>query len=263
VRFSPLYVDYAQMDNNYSQDRIAAPHEQQEEFQGREQCTAGAEFASQGRHMCQRTDDQQYHVERSRVSLPRPHIGVDEQGNLFGDWEGLSFDNPYVEAAAKEKAVMWHLNLDIIDPNNDDPDTVVLPAPVRPRRPRVFSQQFLLQFRHIPENAFDVLECWHMQYGRCLDCIIKAMRTFPSWVSEMTSAGMENGNPVFVNSNQDELVEWDEERNRWRHLILDHYRWVPVDEVEERPSDSTANPKIANGTTGGRVPVYVPYIRIK
>jgi hypothetical protein len=197
------------------------------------------------------------------LPLPRPHIGVDEQGNSFEDWKGLFFDNPYVEAAAKEKALMRHLNLHIIDPTHDDPDVIVLPAPVRPRRPRVFSQQFLLQFRHIPENAFDAFERWHMQYGRCLDCVMKAMRTLPSWVSEMRSLGMENGNPVFENSNRDELVEWDDVGNQWRHLILDHYRWVPAGAVEERPSDSAADPKIANGTTRGRIPIYVPYIRIK
>jgi hypothetical protein len=201
-------------------------------------------------------------VKRSKLSLPRPQIGVDEQGNLFKDWKGLFIDNPYVEAAAKEKALMRHLNLHIIDPTNDDPDVAVLPVPVRSRRPRVFSRQFLLQFSQVPQNAFDDLERWHMQYGRCLDCVMKAMRTFPSWVSEMESAGMENGNPVFENSNRDELIEWDEEKNRWRHLILDHYRWVSVEEVEERPSDSTANPKLANGTTRGRIPFYVPYGRI-
>jgi hypothetical protein len=203
-------------------------------------------------------------VERNKVLLPRPQIGVDEQGNSYDDWRDVTFefDNPYVDATAKEKAVMRLLNFHIIDPTEDDPDVVVLPARVRPRRPRVFSRQFLLQFIHIPEDAFDILECWHMKYGRCLDCVMKAMRTFPPWVIDMESAGMENGNPVFVNTHEDELVEWDEEKSQWRHLILDHYRWVPVDMVEERPSDSAADPKIVNGTTEGRIPFYVPYVRL-
>ncbi|EIN06912.1 hypothetical protein PUNSTDRAFT_54248 [Punctularia strigosozonata HHB-11173 SS5] len=134
-------------------------------------------------------------------------------------------------------------------------DVLVLPVPIRPRRPRVFAEQYRPQLQDIKKPIYSELEDWHRNYGRCMQCIIRAIRTFPTWIVEETDMdGYVDGNPVFVNILGDERVEWDETRRRWRLLVRDHYCWIPVQELETRPSDSAADPKIVNGTANTEVP---------
>ncbi|EIN04532.1 hypothetical protein PUNSTDRAFT_138574 [Punctularia strigosozonata HHB-11173 SS5] len=190
---------------------------------------------------CRRTTLQQNRANNSSFTHPRPRMGVDAQGVAFEDWSACppQIGTEYASLPTKELLLRYEIS-------GGDGDARIFPIPLGPRRPRAFSTQFTLQFRHIPSRVHDTLEAWHAENGRCLPCIAKAMRTLPPWIIGWYPADyiMENGNPVFVNLRQDELVEWDESRKGWRHLILDHHRWVPVEELEERPSDSTADPKI-------------------
>jgi hypothetical protein len=87
------------------------------------------------------------------------------------------------------------------------------------------------------------------------------MRTFPLWVIGVDEPEcLENGNLVFFSpeSTYDELIEWDEQRRSWRLYVLDHYRWIPVEELEERSSDHLADPNIVNGTCDEQLPTYIP-----
>lgn len=140
--------------------------------------------------------------------------------------------------------------------NDVESDVLVLPTPLCPRRPRIFAEQYKLQFHHIPQTVYQVLERWHLGYGRCLHCILRAMRTFPPWiVTVSTEERFNDGDPVFANNADDEVAEWDEVQRRWQHLVLDHYRWVPVHDLQQRPSDATANPKVLNGTIDTPIPI--------
>ncbi|EIN04403.1 hypothetical protein PUNSTDRAFT_47413 [Punctularia strigosozonata HHB-11173 SS5] len=195
---------------------------------------------------CRRTTLQQNRANNSSFTHPRPRMGVDAQGVAFEDWSACPPQTGTEHAAllVTELALRHEIS------TSRDRDMRILPIPPNPRRPRAFSTRFILQLRHVPSRVFDTLEAWHVEYGRCLTCVAKAMRTLPPWIIEWYSLEevMENGNPVFVNLRQDEVVEWDESRKGWRHLVLDHHRWVPVEELEERPSDGTADPKIVNGS---------------
>ncbi|EIN04416.1 hypothetical protein PUNSTDRAFT_138458 [Punctularia strigosozonata HHB-11173 SS5] len=203
--------------------------------------------------ICRPTTLQRRHFEHTKYNYPRPRFGVDQQGAPFQDWSVVPRGkNRRRRRLAKEDIVANELFLDQAAP---DENVCVLPAPRRPRRPRAFSTAFTLQFRHIPTCVLDTMELWHVQNGRCLSCIAMAMRTFPPWIVEAHSPErVEEGNPIYVNQDRDEMIEWDEARKRWRHLVLDHYRWTPVQDLEERPVDNAADPLIVNGSSGRPVP---------
>ncbi|EIN04536.1 hypothetical protein PUNSTDRAFT_55547 [Punctularia strigosozonata HHB-11173 SS5] len=207
---------------------------------------------------CRRTALQQGRIKDTTYVRPRPRIGVDVQGIAFEDWTSNS------TLLKKEQLLRMRSTSSIYA--DVTPDADVFPARIWPRCPRAPSTGFILQFRHIPPGVSDRLETWHIERGRCLTCIARAMRTFPPWIIKFTpfNVTIEDGDPVFMNDRQDELVEWDEERKRWRHLVFDHYRWLPVEELEERPSDRTADAQIVNGLYNTPVPdsYTVAYWRI-
>ncbi|EIN10207.1 hypothetical protein PUNSTDRAFT_142290 [Punctularia strigosozonata HHB-11173 SS5] len=214
---------------------------------------------------CQPTASQQQSVGQTTFSRPRPRIGVDAQGYAFEDWTACPRPRRARRSLLlKEKMLATQLWTNVNSEVEDDAH--VFPVPLCPRPPRMFSAQFMLQFRHIPSAVSDMLEHWHIERGRCLMCVARAMRTFPLWIISWNafSRTVEDGNPVFANPGRDELVEWDEARKQWRHLVLDHWQWIPLEELEERPSDSGADPKIANGWSGHPVPnsCNVSYWRI-
>ncbi|EIN06891.1 hypothetical protein PUNSTDRAFT_136710 [Punctularia strigosozonata HHB-11173 SS5] len=184
---------------------------------------------------------------------PRPRIGVDQQGIGFHDCSACKNEEVPPLRMGNERLLMSEIGTMIN--HSVETDVLVLPARLCPRRPRVFSEQYQPQFHDIKPPIYRELEYWHRNYGRCLQCIIRAIRTFPTWiVGEIDIDGYVDGNPVFVNILGDELVEWDETSRRWRLLVRDYYRWVPVQELETRPSDSAADPKVVNGTANTEVP---------
>ncbi|EIN09288.1 hypothetical protein PUNSTDRAFT_143780 [Punctularia strigosozonata HHB-11173 SS5] len=212
-------------------------------------------------HICPRTASQQKRADIARkFPHPRPRLGVDAQGIPFEDWG----DRPRprdnrdlrVVAALKERVLRNLLPVPLVPHDRVDyAGAFIVPAPIRPRRPRRHKKQFTVQFHHIPKSIFYVLEAWNIERGRCSDCFVRAVRFLPPWVLELhKQAGEEEGNPTFLNELQDEFAEWDEERRQWRHLVMDHYRWIPVEELEVRPRDDRVDPAIINGTVAALVP---------
>ncbi|EIN04169.1 hypothetical protein PUNSTDRAFT_146657 [Punctularia strigosozonata HHB-11173 SS5] len=204
-------------------------------------------------HDCRRNDLQHQRLEAEWSRHPRPRMGVDAQGWHFEDWDACMPGTRPLRRTLKESRMMDRLCI----PENREvsSDVLVVPARLEPRRPRVLARQFKFQFHHIPGGVYNALERWHIDYGRCLDCLVRAMRTFPSWIIEQsTDWGCENGNPVFMNNLADEVAEWDEDHRRWRHLILDHHRWIDAEDLEGRDTDSLADPKVVNGTIGKPIP---------
>ncbi|EIN06918.1 hypothetical protein PUNSTDRAFT_136734 [Punctularia strigosozonata HHB-11173 SS5] len=205
-------------------------------------------------HDCRRSADQQARFDTHKILQPRPRIGVDEQGHPYNDWSACQPEPRPRKRLQRERVVMSQLwmRFDHLVPETD---VRLHPAPICPRQPRIFADQHQVRFSDVPQTVHYVLERWHRTYGRCCDCIVRAMRTFPPWIMKTHEADESmDGNPVFTNNLDDELVEWDETRRRWRHLVLDHYRWIPVHDLEERTNDSTADPEILNGTTDVPVP---------
>ncbi|EIN04189.1 hypothetical protein PUNSTDRAFT_138915 [Punctularia strigosozonata HHB-11173 SS5] len=203
---------------------------------------------------CRPTASQRRRIEETKFSKPRPRIGADAQGFPYDDRSACSMSDPHPDRlTSKERNVEKMLALGRPDPFMDSlPGLSVRP---RPRAPRVFKQQFTVQFQHLPPGVLAEMERWHVELGRCGNCIMRAMRTFPPWIIEVEwPAVAEDGCPVYENRAKAEVAEWDEERRQWRHLILDHYRWIPVEELEERPSDSAADPEVVNGTAHASIP---------
>ncbi|EIN04411.1 hypothetical protein PUNSTDRAFT_55464 [Punctularia strigosozonata HHB-11173 SS5] len=213
---------------------------------------------------CRRTALQQERIKDTTYVRPRPRIGVDAQGLAFEDWTSHPPSRGFERLPRKEQLLRMRLSSSMYHDITNDAH--VYPVRIWPRRPRSSSTGFILQFRHVPPVASDYMETWHVERGRCLTCIARAMRTFPLWIIKLDHfhGAIEDGNPVFTNRRQDELVEWDEGRKRWRHLVFDHYQWVPVEELEERPSDCTADARTINGLHDTPVPdsYTVAYWRI-
>ncbi|EIN04166.1 hypothetical protein PUNSTDRAFT_138891 [Punctularia strigosozonata HHB-11173 SS5] len=204
-------------------------------------------------HDCRRSEDHQQRVNREIFLKPRPRVGVDVQGIPFHDWSACPPEARLQPRMTAEICLMSQTGL--LMQGNVDTDVLVFPAALRPRPSRVFSQQIKFQLQHIPESIYGVLQRWHLRSGRCFDCLVKAMQTFPPWIMEQRrTQGYEEGNPVFVNHLDNELAEWDEDRRRWRLRILDHYRWLDVEELDPRSNDSMANPEIVNGTEAMPIP---------
>ncbi|EIN06894.1 hypothetical protein PUNSTDRAFT_136713 [Punctularia strigosozonata HHB-11173 SS5] len=189
------------------------------------------------------------------LPTPRPRIGVDQQGIGFYDCSACKNEEVTPLRMGHERLLMSEIGITIN--HSVMTDVLVLPAPICPRRPRVFDEQYQPQFHDIKKPIYREFESWHRNHGRCMQCIIRAIRTFPTWIIDIEATdidGYVDGNPIFVNIPGDELVEWDETSRRWRLLVRDHYRWIPVQELETRPSDSAADPKIVNGTANTEVP---------
>ncbi|EIN04558.1 hypothetical protein PUNSTDRAFT_146495 [Punctularia strigosozonata HHB-11173 SS5] len=209
---------------------------------------------------CRPTRVQRRRIAKTKFLRPRPRVGVDSQGLPFRDWTEYPLeedDNPNeIRWLKRESIVECELYYD--NRNGGHAIEATLPVSRCPRRRRVFAKQPRTQFRNIPPQVFDALEGWHVEMGRCEKCLTRAMRSLPLWVVGVTSTrheGFEDGSPVFVNAARDEMVEWDEDIRGWRHLVLDYYRWVPVEELEVRPSDSEADPNIVNGTCSEPIPL--------
>ncbi|EIN06895.1 hypothetical protein PUNSTDRAFT_136714 [Punctularia strigosozonata HHB-11173 SS5] len=204
-------------------------------------------------HDCRCDAKQRGRAQVVSFSKPRPRVGVDQQGLPFHDWSACQLERWPPRRLGKERIVMDEAGILFNDAVVDD--VLVLPAPLRPRRPRVFADQYQPNLHDIRKTVYRVLEQWHRVYGQCMRCILRAARTFPPWMITVNDKDQYvDGDPVFINNVNDELAEWDETGRRWRHLVLDHYRWMPVEELEERASDSAANPEILNGTTDTEVP---------
>ncbi|EIN09292.1 hypothetical protein PUNSTDRAFT_52569 [Punctularia strigosozonata HHB-11173 SS5] len=191
-------------------------------------------------HVCPRTAEQQEATQWFPFSQPRPRIGVDPQGFPYEDWGHSPPSNSrFIRRLEKENLLL---------------------TPLSARRPRVFKKQCMVQFQHIPLSILTQMEIWHYEQGRCSDCIVRALKTFPPWVIDLvTNEALEDGNPVFRNGLKDELIEWDDATRRCRHLVFDHYRWIAIEELEERAYDSAADPLIVNGTRATPVPAYNRY----
>ncbi|EIN04562.1 hypothetical protein PUNSTDRAFT_138607 [Punctularia strigosozonata HHB-11173 SS5] len=209
---------------------------------------------------CQPTPLQRRRIAKTTFLRPRPRVGVDSQGLPFRDWTEYP-----LEEDDDPNEIKWLKRESIVENKLfDDTRSIghalepTLPVSRRPRRRRVFAKQPRTQFRNITPVVLDALEGWHVELGRCENCLIRAMRSLPLWVVAVKSTrneGFEYGSPVFVNAARNEMVEWDEDIRGWRHLVLDYYRWIPVEELEVRPSDSKANPNIVNGTRSVPLPL--------
>ncbi|EIN04555.1 hypothetical protein PUNSTDRAFT_138599 [Punctularia strigosozonata HHB-11173 SS5] len=214
---------------------------------------------------CRPTPDQQRRINRTTTLFlrPRPRIGVDAQGVPFQDWSDYPIekdDNPNkIRWIKRESIIERHLYDDNNNHNINHSLEPTRPVALYPRRRRTFAKQPEIQFRHIPPHILDTLEAWHLELGRCGDCIVRAMRSFPLWIVGVKSTlpeGYEYGAPIFVNAGKNEIIEWDDDIRSWRHSVLDNYRWIPAEELEVRPSDRAADPNIVNGTV--KVPIPLP-----
>ncbi|EIN04554.1 hypothetical protein PUNSTDRAFT_146494 [Punctularia strigosozonata HHB-11173 SS5] len=213
---------------------------------------------------CRPTLVQRRRIDKTKFLRPKVRIGIDAHGVPFRDWDERPLEEEDDDDDDDAGEIRWHKRESIVISKLYDHDRgyvlePTLPVSRRPRRRRVFAKQFRTQSRHITPVVFDALEGWHVEMGRCENCLIRAMRSLPLWVVGVKSThheGFEDGSPVFVNAARDEMVEWDADIRGWRHLILDYYRWIPVEELEVRPSDSEANPNIVNGTRS--VPLPLP-----
>ncbi|EIN06914.1 hypothetical protein PUNSTDRAFT_145341 [Punctularia strigosozonata HHB-11173 SS5] len=204
-------------------------------------------------HDCRCSAKQRNRTTAESFPKPRPRVGVDQQGLPFHDWSACPHETWPPRRMGKERIVMGEVG--ILFNRTVVTDALVLPAPLRPRRPRAFDEQYRPQFHDITRPIYRILERWHRVYGRCLQCILRAIRSFPTWMIEVDDTdGFVDGNPVFINLLNDELAEWDETSRRWRILVQDHYSWIPVQELETKPSDSAADPKVVNGTATTQVP---------
>jgi hypothetical protein len=212
------------------------------------------------RHTCPRTEYNRQWVAPTIFSSRRPRIGVDVNGIAYEDHSNCKPALWPSEYTQKERIIA--LKLAIRPPHDENllghDGQRIIPAPPCPRLPRIFSRQFRLQFLHIPEAVLRGFEDWHIKYGKCLDCIVRAMRSLPPWAIELYRVNaFENGNPVYLNGRQDELVEWDEDNRCWQHLVLDHHSWVRVEDLERREYDQLADPEVVNGTVNRPIPICI------
>ncbi|EIN06916.1 hypothetical protein PUNSTDRAFT_54252, partial [Punctularia strigosozonata HHB-11173 SS5] len=151
-------------------------------------------------HDCGRSVDQQARYDSDKVLRPRPRIGADEQGYPYHDWSACQPETWPFTWLQRERLVMQQLGMRF-DNIAIDADIRLLPAPLCPRRPRVFARQHEIQFSDIPQTIHSALERWYRIYGRCSECIVRAMRTFPPWIIKVFKEDeLVDGNPVFANT---------------------------------------------------------------
>ncbi|EIN04538.1 hypothetical protein PUNSTDRAFT_138580 [Punctularia strigosozonata HHB-11173 SS5] len=184
--------------------------------------------------------------DRAPLATPRPRIGVDAQGHAFDDWSACSpeaqrtVNGHPLRCTSAEKKLRLDLRFHPSRPAKAFSGGFhATPAPLLqpPTRTRYPDRTRYAHLNDLSRDSLAELNRWN----RCKYCVAEAMRTLPPWTAHasVSKDPSENGDLVFVRSNNTALLEWDGEERRWRHMVLHHHRWISFEDWENAASGPT------------------------